>query len=110
LHVPRVAQSLIFIAVSTVAAVAVLAGVAINRPPGRLPWLVLAAAQAMYSIGDTIYFVLHTVLHHEQYPDLADLFYLAQYPLICLALVIFIRRRTPGRDTVTLIDAAVFAV
>jgi two-component system cell cycle response regulator len=94
----------------TVGYYVVLAGIAVNRPPGRLPWLILAAAQGMYSIGDTLYFVLHTVLHRDGYPDLADVFYLAQYPLICLALVVFIRRRTPGRDTVTLIDAAVLAV
>jgi diguanylate cyclase (GGDEF)-like protein len=110
IHVPRVAQSLIFILVSTVAALAVLAGVIVNKPAGRLPWLVLAAAQGMYSVGDALYFVLHTVLHHDRYPDLADVFYLAQYPLICWALLIFIHRRTPGRDTITLIDAAVLAV
>jgi diguanylate cyclase (GGDEF)-like protein len=110
LGVPREAQSIIFILTSTIAALTVLAGVVINKPAGRLPWLVLAGAQGMYSIGDTIYYVLHTVLQRDQYPDLADVFYLAQYPLICLALVIFIRRRTPGRDTIALIDAAVVAV
>jgi diguanylate cyclase (GGDEF)-like protein len=110
LHVPRVAQSWIFIGVSTAAAVAVLAGVFINKPASRFPWLVLAASQVMYSIGDTVYFVLHTALGRENYPDLADFFYLLQYPLICWALVIFIRRRTPGRDRLALIDAAVLAV
>ncbi|HEV7896572.1 MAG TPA: GGDEF domain-containing protein [Planosporangium sp.] len=110
LHVDALAQSLIFIGVSTAAAIAVLVGVLINKPPVRFPWLVLAAAQTMYSIGDTVYFVLHTVLGREDYPDLADLFYLLQYPLICWALVIFIRRRTPGRDRIALIDAAVLAV
>jgi two-component system cell cycle response regulator len=110
LHVARVVQSIIFIVVSTVTAIAVLVGVLINKPASRFPWLVLAAAQSMYSIGDTLYFVLHTVLGREDYPDLADLFYLAQYPLICWALVIFVRRRTPGRDRIALIDAAVLAV
>jgi len=109
LGVPVVAQSITYIVVSTVVALTVLAGVLINRPPGRLPWLVLAAAQGMYSIGDTIYFVLHTVLGRDDFPDLADVFYLAQYPLICWALVIFIHRRTPGRDTITLVDASVLA-
>ena len=107
---PQVAQSITYIVVSTLAALTVFVGVLIHRPPGKLPWLVLAAAQAMYSIGDTIYFVLHSVLGRDEFPDLADVFYLAQYPLICCALIIFIHRRTPGRDTVTLIDAAVLAV
>jgi two-component system cell cycle response regulator len=110
LNVSRVVQSLTFIAVSTAAAIAVLVGVYINKPASRFPWLVLAAAQGMYSIGDTVYFVLHTVLGREDYPDLADLFYLMQYPLICWALMIFVRRRTPGRDRVALIDAAVLAI
>ncbi|WP_240942543.1 GGDEF domain-containing protein [Planosporangium thailandense] len=110
LGVPGVAQSLIFIGVSTAAALALLAGTVLNRPASRFPWLVLAAAQGMYSIGDTVYFILHTVLHREDYPDLADVFYLLQYPLICWALVIFIRRRTPGRDRIALIDAGVLAV
>src|SRR4051812_38891287 len=61
LHVPRVVQSWIFIGVSTAAALAVLAGTAINKPASRFPWLVLAASQGMYSIGDTVYFVLHSV-------------------------------------------------
>jgi diguanylate cyclase (GGDEF)-like protein len=102
LHVARAAQSLIFIAVSAAAAIAVLAGVRVNKPAGRLPWLVLAAAQGMFSIGAAIGFVGYTAL--------ADVFSLARYPLIGWALVIFVRRRTPGRDTITLIDAAVVAV
>jgi hypothetical protein len=110
LNVDRVVQSLVFIVVSTAAAIAVLVGVYINKPASRFPWLVLAAAQGMYSIGDTVYFVLHTVLGREDYPDLADLLYLMQFPLICWALVIFVRRRTPGRDRVALIDAAVLAI
>jgi diguanylate cyclase (GGDEF)-like protein len=110
LHVDRIVQSFVFIAVSTGAAIAVLAGVLINKPASRLPWLVLAAAQAMYSLGDTVYFVLHTVLGRADYPDLADLFYLMQYLLICWSLAIFIRRRTPGRDRIALIDAAVLAI
>ena len=110
LLVPRVVQSVIYIVASTVVAITVLVGVLINKPPGRLPWLILAAAQAMYSIGDTIYFVLHSVQGRDEFPDLADAFYLLQYPLICWALIVFIHRRTPGRDTVTLIDAAVLAV
>src|SRR3954447_3603781 len=63
LGMPGVAQSITYLLASTVAALAVLAGVLIHRPPGALPWLVLAAAQAMHSVGDIVYFVLHTVLH-----------------------------------------------
>jgi len=108
--VSPVVESLVFIGVSGAATVALLAGVAVNRPPGKLPWLVLAAAQGMSTIGHATFFILRSGLDRDQHPDLADLFYLAQYPLICAALVIVIRRRTPGHDAVALIDAAVLAV
>src|SRR5215218_421544 len=107
--VSPVVQSLIFIGISAAATVALLAGVAVNRPPGRLPWLVLAAAQGISTIGHA-FLILRSDLDADRYPDLADLFYLAQYPLICAALVIVIRRRTAGHDAVALIDAAVLAV
>src|SRR5262249_27062898 len=39
-----------------------------------------------------------------------DLLYLAHYPLVVAGLTLLIRRRSPGRDRPSLIDAAVLAV
>ena len=85
---------------------AIAAGVAIHRPSHPMPWWVLAVTVTVFAAGDTTYNVLTTVLGQERpFPSLADVFYIAMYPIAAAGLVLLIRRRTGGRDRGSLLDA-----
>ena len=74
------------LALSSAAAIAV--GVLIHRPARPLPWWLLALAVTVFAAGDTTYNVLTTILGQERpFPSLADVFYLAMYPLAAAGLV-----------------------
>ena len=85
---------------------AIAAGVLWHRPSYRTPWWLVAIAVAVFAAGDTTYNVLTTVLGQTNpFPSLADVFYLAMYPIMATGLVLFIRHRTGGRDRGSLLDA-----
>src|SRR2546430_13984109 len=92
------------------AAVAVLLGVAKNRPGARLPWLLLGLSQVVYAAADSTFYIRHYLLNLTDYPSLADPLYLRHYPMVVVALLLLIRRRTPGRDLPSVLDASVLAV
>jgi two-component system cell cycle response regulator len=91
-------------------AVAMLAGVARHRPAHRAPWYLLAAATVAYTVGLALFYIHHWVLHDASFPAPADLFYLVFYLLVSAALVLFVRRRTPGWDLVGTVDAGILVV
>jgi diguanylate cyclase (GGDEF)-like protein len=92
------------------AAVAILAGVQLHRPPRRRPWYLLAVSQFVYASADAAFYVAHDVLHREQFPALADLLYLSHYPILMAGLLLLVRQRTPREDRASLIDASVIAL
>ena len=85
---------------------AIAAGVLIHRPSHPIPWWLLAIAVAVFAAGDATYIILTTMLGQvNPFPSLADVFYLAMYPIAAVGLVILIRRRTGGRDRGSVLDA-----
>jgi hypothetical protein len=100
---------LYYAGVSLLASAGIAAGIAVHRPGRPAPWVLLAAAQLTYTGGDVAYYVT-VATGHDGFPGVADVFYLAQFPLMVGALVVFIRRRTPGWHTATWIDASVLGV
>ncbi len=84
---------------------AIVAGVALNRPARKAPWLLLAVAQASFAAGQLSFLVAGLLGVQLPFPSFADVLYLATYPLSAAALLIFIRWRTPERDRRSLIDA-----
>jgi diguanylate cyclase (GGDEF)-like protein/PAS domain S-box-containing protein len=90
---------------------AIVAGVVINRPARKTPWLLLAAANLTFAIGQVSFLVLTEIVKVSvPFPSFADGFYLATYPLAAVGLLIFIRWRTPDRDRRSLIDALTLTV
>jgi diguanylate cyclase (GGDEF)-like protein/PAS domain S-box-containing protein len=85
--------------------VAIVAGVVLNRPARKAPWLLLAVAQASFVAGQMSFLVAGLLGTQLPFPSFADVLYLATYPLYAAALLIFIRWRTPDRDRRSLIDA-----
>ncbi len=97
------------IAFSTVVAVA--AGVVLHRPAGPLPWVLTAAGLASYTVGEALFYWPQLV--HDRQPvgqSLADVFYLAMYPLLAAGLTILVRRQSPGGDRAALLDASIITV
>ncbi len=90
---------------------AIVAGVVLNRPASRAPWLLLAAANLCFAAGQQSFLVLTEIRHQViAFPSFVDLFYLASYPLYAIGLLIFIRRRSAGHDRRSLLDALTLTV
>ena len=87
-----------------------VAGMVINRPSRKLPWLLLAAAQASFVAGQMSFLVAQLVNTPLPFPSYADVLYLLTYPLYAAALLIFIWWRTPDRDRRSVIDALTLTV
>ena len=110
LHAPPLSRVAVYVLVSASAAVAVLVGVRTNRPGYRTPWLLLALGQTAYAAGDFTFYLDRLVLHVDRFPFVDDALYLTSYPLMAAGLLLFVRRRTPGWDLASAIDATIVAV
>jgi hypothetical protein len=90
---------------------AIVAGVVINRPARKTPWLLLAVANLTFAAGQISFLVLTDVVKaNVPFPSVADVFYLATYPLYAAGMGIFIWSRSPDRDRRSLIDALTLTV
>jgi signal transduction histidine kinase/CheY-like chemotaxis protein len=108
---PPLHRPLVYNALGLSAAVAIVTGARLHRPQLRLAWFLFAAGQVMFVAGDVIAYNYPHFFHAElPYPSIADLFYLAVYPALLTGLLLLIRRRNPGKDRASLIDALVICV
>ncbi|MGQ0521590.1 MAG: putative bifunctional diguanylate cyclase/phosphodiesterase [Actinomycetota bacterium] len=90
--------------------VATLVGVRRHRPEYRTPWYLFAAGLALFLAGDGFFYFYKVVRHVDRpFPSVADACYLASYPLLAGGLLLLLRRRTPGGDRTSLIDASIIA-
>ncbi len=84
---------------------AIVAGVLINRPARRAPWLLLAAGSLCLLAGQVLDLAsAGPAGQPPRFPSPADVCYLASYPLYLAGLVLFIRARAAGRDRRSLVD------
>ncbi len=91
--------------------VALCAALAARRHPAMAGLALLVAASAIASIfGDVTFYFLALIDGEVDYPSVADAGYLCSYFFLALALLLAVRRRTPGSDLASGIDAAVVAV
>jgi two-component system cell cycle response regulator len=110
LGAPPILRVLFYCVVSASAAVAVFYGCYRNRPSAVLPWVLLGLSQVVYASADTSFYVSHFITGNTEYPALADVLYLAHYPLLVAGLIALIRLRTPTWDLPSLLDVALLAV
>jgi len=92
------------------APIAVVAGVIINRPNDMRPWLLLALALALTSVGDWTWVILAATPDGAPFPSVADAVYLAGLGIMALAIMRLASGRLPGGDRAGLIDALIVAV
>ena len=91
------------------AVIGVVVGVRRYRPRAPVAWLLIAAGLACTTVADVIY-GWHQVTDTSPFPSIADLFYLAAYPLYAAGLHVAGKVRMPERDRGAFIDAAIITV
>ncbi|MFI5952203.1 diguanylate cyclase [Cryptosporangium sp. NPDC051539] len=96
-------EMLTFAVADSIGLVGLLVGIVRYRPRYLAPWLCVAAVGVTQVTGDLLITVGGMI-------DAAGVLFLPRYPLFALALLLWGRRRHPGRDAATWIDLAVVAV
>jgi diguanylate cyclase (GGDEF)-like protein/PAS domain S-box-containing protein len=91
--------------ISASGVIAILAGLALNRPARKAPWLWLAAGLTCFTAGQLSFLIAKQLMVVLPFPSFADVLYLSTFPLYAVGLVTLIHYRTPDRDRRSLIDA-----
>jgi diguanylate cyclase (GGDEF)-like protein len=99
-------QSLLYDIIGASAVVIAVIAVRRWRPDRALPWLLMAAGQALFVAGDLAWNYFEAV-GEDPFPSVADALYLAGYPFIAMGLFLLIRRRVADGDRSGLLDAAI---
>jgi diguanylate cyclase (GGDEF)-like protein len=102
-------QSIVYDVVGLSAVIAILLGIALNRPERPLPWILLALGNLLFVVGDVLWTVVEQVTGEIPYPSIADLAYLGGYPFLILAFLICVGLRVRGGDRAALLDGAILA-
>lgn len=95
--------------VGVLSSVAVLVGVAVHRPAHPGPWILIAVANLLFSMGDVIWTVLATA-DETPFPSLADVLYLSGYPVLAVAFTWMILIRVGRGDRSGLLDGITVSV
>ena len=104
-------QEFLYDGIGAVSALVVVLGARINRPKQMLPWYLFGAGLLAFSLGDVVFNLYEEVWHRDPpVPSVADVFYLAGYPLITAGLVVFVLRIRREDRRFGLLDAALLAV
>jgi diguanylate cyclase (GGDEF)-like protein len=107
---PSLAQIALYHLIGLVAVAGILGGVRLHRLPRPLPWLLLAAGQLTFVVGDGLWDLYDVVLGRSPSPSPADVLYLAGYPLLAAGLAVLGRRRSVASGATGLIDAAIVTI
>ncbi|HEY3877226.1 MAG TPA: EAL domain-containing protein [Trebonia sp.] len=91
--------------ISLTGVLGILAGLWLNRPARKVPWLLLAAALGCFAAGQLSFLIAADIRVILPFPSFADVLYLSCYPLGAAGLLIFIYARTPDGDRRSLVDA-----
>jgi diguanylate cyclase (GGDEF)-like protein/PAS domain S-box-containing protein len=83
----------LYISVNASAVVALVYGIRKWKPVPVSPWWFMAFGQAVYTVGDFLYYWGRDISHSQQFPGIPDIFYLGRIPFIMIALAIIIRHR-----------------
>jgi PAS domain S-box-containing protein len=95
---------------SACSVLAVAVGIHLHDPEPRGPWLLLAAGQLFFAMGDLAGDSVYHALGTAPYPGVADLFYLIAYPIITLGFARLVLRRNPGPGFGVLLDGGILTV
>ena len=89
---------------------ATLVGVWLNRPRSKAPWYLVAISGLCAVTADSLYAIQREQIGSVPFPSTADYFALGSYAVLAAALLVMIRKQSPGRDWPSLIDAGIVTV
>ena len=104
------ARDVVYLGTGLLGSLGVLLGLRLHRPQRAGAWLALAASQLTWVLADLVGTVQEVVAPTDAFPTLADVFYLAGYPLLGLSLFLLTRGRRPRRDVEGALDSVTVAV
>ncbi len=91
--------------------VAVLVGTRRHRPALSAAWYLFAAGLTAFAVGDVLFNFYARIWHRDPpIPSVADVFYLAGYPLLAVGLVLIVVHTLPKERRQGLIDAGLLTV
>jgi diguanylate cyclase (GGDEF)-like protein len=103
-------RDLVYCLVAASGAAAIWASVRLNRPDHPSAWYLLAAGMSCWILGLAL-FSWHTHARAiASFPSLADVAFLAAYPLLASALVMFARSRGRERRPTALLDSVILTL
>jgi len=91
-------------------AAAILVGVRRNRPTHAFAWYLFAAGIATWAFADGLYGWYEHVQLIAPFPSLADVFYLAVYPLFAAGLLVLGRARNTRQGDIGLEETLILTV
>ena len=90
--------------------IAMLAGIALNHPPHKVPWLVLSLANLCALAGQLVAKITARTSLAEVSAPVALALYFVEYPLYILGLILLIRAKGLGRDLRSTLDALIITI
>ena len=100
--------TVVYLGIDVVCAALVLIGVRRYRPVAAGPWWLIVAALCIYVVGDATW-TFYDASGRVPFPSIADVFYLAFYPVLFVALAGFVRRRQ-NADRAAWLDALLWTL
>ena len=92
-------QAITYIAIEAAAVFALFAALRFNRPERPLAWAVFGLGMVSVTLGDVVWYWLTLVQNVSPDTSLADVFYIAEYPLLISGMLLLVRAR-PDRATI----------
>ena len=103
-----VAPAVVYLAIGMGSAVAVATRARPRATPTATAWLLFAGGIALFSVGDAIWYGYEFVLHREvPGASVADVLYLAGYPLLAAGVLLLVRARTSGQGRDGVLDGLI---
>jgi signal transduction histidine kinase len=101
----------VFNAIGLSAIAAIIAGARMHRPSSTAAWYLIALGMALFVAGDVVaYNYVRFFGVPLPFPSIADLLYLAVFPVLVAGVMLLIRQRARGGDRSSLIDALIIAM
>ncbi len=101
-------QQILYDLIAFSSSMAILIGIRLHRPARPMPWILLSLSQLMFMLGDIIWMIL-AQLGESPFPSIADVAYLAGYPLMIGSFLLCVRIRIRGGDRTGVLDGLILA-
>ena len=88
-------QAVVYIAIEAIAVAVVFASLRLNRPARPLAWALFGAGMLSLALGDVLWYWLSLVENVSPATSIADVLYLAEYPLLIAGVALLVRDQRP---------------